>query len=33
VGETTGKRYRLGQILTVTVIGTDELMRTIDFEV
>jgi ribonuclease R len=33
VGETTGKRYRLGQILTVTVTGTDELMRTIDFEV
>jgi ribonuclease R len=33
VGETTGKSYKLGQTLTVTVTGTDELMRTIDFEV
>ena len=32
VGEVTGKRYKLGQTVEVTVIGTDELMRTIDFE-
>jgi ribonuclease R len=32
VGETTGKCYKLGQTLEVTVTGTDELMRTIDFE-
>ena len=32
VGEATGNRYKLGQTVTVTVIGTDELMRTIDFE-
>ncbi len=33
VGETTGKRYKLGQTVEVTVVGTDELMRTIDFEI
>jgi ribonuclease R len=33
VGETTGKSYKLGQTLTVVVTGTDELMRTIDFDV
>ena len=32
VGEMTGKRYKLGQTVEVTVAGTDELMRTIDFE-
>ena len=32
VGEVTGKRYKLGQTVEVTLIGTDELMRTIDFE-
>ena len=32
VGEVTGKRYKLGQTVEVTVVGTDELMRTIDFE-
>ena len=32
VGEVTGNRYKLGQTVDVTVVGTDELMRTIDFE-
>ena len=32
VGETTGKCYKLGQTVEVTVTRTDELMRTIDFE-
>ena len=32
VGEVTGKCYKLGQTVEVTVVGTDELMRTIDFE-
>lgn len=32
VGEVSGRCYRLGQTVTVTVVGTDELMRTIDFE-
>lgn len=30
-GELTGKTYRLGQKITVTVSGTDRLTRTIDF--
>lgn len=32
VGEVTGKRYKLGQSVDVCVVATDELMRTIDFE-
>lgn len=32
VGEHTGKRYKLGQTVWVQVVGTDKLMRTIDFE-
>ena len=32
VGEVTGKSYKLGQTVRVMVTGTDELMRTIDFE-
>lgn len=32
VGETTGRCYKLGQTVEVTVVRTDELMRTIDFE-
>lgn len=32
VGEHTGKSYKLGQTVTVRVIGTDRLLRTIDFE-
>lgn len=32
VGESTGKRYKLGQQLTVVVAATDCVMRTIDFE-
>lgn len=31
VGETTGIRYKLGQRISVTVTGTDKVMRTIDF--
>ncbi len=31
VGETTGKRYKLGQTVRVTVADTDKMMRTIDF--
>ena len=31
VGETTGKRYKLGQKLRVVAASTDPLMRTIDF--
>lgn len=33
VGERTGKVYRLGEMVTVRVIGTDKLQRTIDFEI
>lgn len=33
VGERTGKTYRLGEKVTVRVIGTDRLQRTIDFEI
>ena len=32
VGERTGKTYRLGEKVTVRVIGTDKMQRTIDFE-
>ena len=32
-GEVTHKTYKLGQQVTVEVVGTDKLMRTIDFEV
>lgn len=32
VGEVTGKSYKLGQTVRVMLTGTDELMRTIDFE-
>ena len=32
VGEHTGKTYKLGQTVSVRVIGTDKLQRTIDFE-
>ena len=32
VGERTGKTYKLGQTVTVRVIGTNKLERTIDFE-
>ena len=32
-GEVTHKTYQLGQQATVEVVGTDKLMRTIDFEV
>lgn len=32
VGETTGIAYRLGQRVRIRVTGTDELLRTIDFE-
>ncbi len=32
VGEHTGKVYRLGETVTVRVVGTDKLQRTIDFE-
>ncbi len=31
VGEATGKRYKLGQKVTVQVLAADRLMRTIDF--
>ena len=31
VGETTGKRYKLGQKIMVVAADTDKLMRTIDF--
>lgn len=31
VGEATGKRYKLGQKITVQVLAADRLMRTIDF--
>lgn len=33
IGETTAKRYKLGQKVHVMVTGTDKLMRTIDFRV
>lgn len=33
VGVDTGKTYKLGQKVKVTVIGTDKKMRTIDFEI
>ena len=32
VGETTGISYKLGQRVKVRVTGTDDLLRTIDFE-
>ncbi len=32
VGEHTGKSYKLGQTVQIRVIGTDKLLRTIDFE-
>ena len=32
VGEHTGKTYKLGQTVTVRVIGTSKVERTIDFE-
>ena len=31
VGETTGKTFKLGDVLKVCVTGTDKLSRTIDF--
>ena len=31
VGEATNRRYRLGQTVSVRVVGTDKLLRTIDF--
>lgn len=31
IGEATGKRYKLGQRVKVTVAGTDKILRTIDF--
>jgi ribonuclease R len=31
VGEATGRRYKLGQKITVRLIAADRLMRTIDF--
>lgn len=33
VGETTSHRYKLGQKVQVKVVGTDKMMRTIDFAV
>lgn len=33
IGETTGKRYKLGQKIKVIVDATDKMMRTIDFRV
>ena len=33
VGEVTKKTYKLGQPVTIEVVGTDKLLRTIDFEV
>ena len=32
IGEHTGKCYKLGQSVTVRVIGADKMLRTIDFE-
>ncbi len=32
VGEKTGKIYKLGQKVRVTVLAVDKLLRTIDFE-
>lgn len=32
VGEVSGRSYKLGQTVEVVVVRTDELMRTIDFE-
>lgn len=32
IGEATGKRYKLGQKVMVEVVGTDKVMRTIDFK-
>lgn len=31
IGEAAGKRYKLGQKIMVEVVGTDKIMRTIDF--
>ena len=33
VGEATNRRYKLGQKVKVMVMGTDRLLRTIDFRV
>lgn len=33
VGEHTGKSYKLGQTIKIQVIGTDRLLRTIDFAI
>lgn len=33
IGEATGKRYKLGQKIMVEVVGTDKIMRTIDFKI
>ena len=33
VGEHTGKSYKLGQTVTIRVVATDKLIRTIDFEI
>lgn len=33
VGERTGNRYRLGEEVTVRVLGADRLQRTVDFEI
>ena len=32
VGENSGKSYKLGQTVKIRVIGTDKLVRRIDFE-
>ena len=33
VGEHTGRTYKLGQTVEVCVVGTDKMLRTIDFEI
>lgn len=33
IGEAAGKRYKLGQKIMVEVVGTDKIMRTIDFKI
>lgn len=32
IGETTGKTYKLGEAVTIEVVATDKIRRTIDFE-
>ena len=32
IGENSNKHYKLGQTVKVIVAGTDEIVRTIDFE-